>query len=105
MLNVGGYMGPQYYHEPHEPFVLEEEDGSSDVCMREFSLFPLSQYKFTDPCKKCIVQPMCTPPYGTCDDKFKNMDWRGYWDWKFSKWYNRIEPVWKYVRFLIKGTL
>jgi len=51
----------------------ETEDCSGHT--RRLSLFPLSQYKFKDPCKLCLVRPICNR---YCEDKYKLMSWHTY---------------------------
>lgn len=67
---------------------FEEIDGCD--CQRPpLKLFPLSQYKFTDPCHECLVQPICTQ---TCIPKKKHRDFQ------FYKWEKKDN-----IKILLKG--
>jgi len=54
---------------------FEETEDCSGGYTRRLSLFPLSQYKFKDPCKLCLVKPICNR---YCPDKYKLMAWHTY---------------------------
>jgi ferredoxin len=80
---VINYPKPDY-----EPFYKEEEAG--DMFYPPITkLFPLSQYKFRDPCKcdKCLIRMACTQ---ICEDKRKYNRWVSYKD-RRRRWFAMLD--------------
>ena len=71
------------------PHYLEEEAGDFTHWPKLTKLFPLSQYKFKDPCSgdKCLVSMICTTP---CEDKHKYHKWLMYRQRK-RRWFSSLD--------------
>jgi hypothetical protein len=80
-----------YINYPKPDNAYFEEECGEYVQLQGATLFPLSQYKFRDPCKcdKCLVRMACTK---YCEDKIGHMKWVGYKKTiynKFNRWKSR----------------
>lgn len=72
------------------------EEEIDDECETGISIFPLSQFHFGDPCKKCLVKMMCND---WCENKFKEMNWRLY-KMQISKNIKRA-----YIRYIMSASI
>lgn len=91
-------MGPTYdddmYSGLDTSYFEEEIDGENDN--KKMKLFPLSQYKFKDPCEECLVKASCQG-FDWCPDKYKHRDWKLY----KNKVKRKIPSCWEEWLFLI----
>ena len=89
------------------PYCEEEtDDGEGFSYALRRKLFPLSQYKFKDPCKLCLVRASCRG-YDWCPDKYKHRDWQLY-KGQIKRMFTRLTPldqlvlcVWTFILCLL----
>jgi hypothetical protein len=74
-------MGPQYDNGDHDDMKDSSMYNIFGNVVRP-KLFPLSQYRFIDPCKKCLVRSSCKPHHIDCPEHDKYFLWKSYLSFK-----------------------
>lgn len=83
-------MGPQY-----DDYDVDLHDFFDEYPYHK--LFPLSQYKFRNPCTKCLVKPMCSKH---CTNYFKHLKFAEYKEVKKYFFKLKMKSVRKFFKTL-----
>lgn len=91
-------MTPVQFFDAIDHYLKEEIDGFYEGMHHKYKLFPFSQYKFKDPCKKCLVRPACTM---ACIDSLKHDKFKAYIYQRVRAIKRTPQTIKNYISYLI----